>query len=183
MGKYKIILVDSDIVRHFIVAGRIDDLPEILSPNLIFIVEDVYNELARDPDRKKTVDNWLQAKHIARISLPFHNENIRREFYRLKKEDWKKGDGERACLALARFNKEVIASSNFRDIKDYADCFGIEYLGCIDILYIAWKNQFFSEEDCDCFISDAINHNCARFPCDKISKYIPDRDLTYWIHS
>lgn len=44
------------------------------------------------------------------------------------------GDGERACMSMARFGQEVIASSNFRDVAPYCDENGIIYwnAGCAD---------------------------------------------------
>lgn len=47
------------------------------------------------------------------------------------------GDGERACMSMARFGQEVIASSNFRDVAPYCDENGIEYIGTLDVLTIA----------------------------------------------
>ena len=59
------------------------------------------------------------------------------EYYRLKKENPRFGEGERACMAIARFDKEVIASSNFRDVATYCQEHNIEYIGVMDILTIA----------------------------------------------
>ena len=89
--------------------------------------------------------------------------------------------GERACMAMARFARETIASSNFRDIKQYAEDYGIDYIGCIDILYIAWKRGLLTLEQCNQFIADAIRINHARFPVQRLEDYVPDRDLTWFL--
>ena len=88
MARYRIILVDSDVISHFIAVGMIDRLDEILAPNLLFLVDDVYHEVIRHPldsNRKEKVDSWITSKHITRIPFPFSNEKIRTEFYRIKK--------------------------------------------------------------------------------------------------
>ena len=38
------------------------------------------------------------------------------EFFKLKRDNKLLGDGECACMAMARFDQEAIASSNFRDV-------------------------------------------------------------------
>lgn len=185
MGKYRIILVDADVVSHFLVAGRINELSVILAPNLVFIVDNVYNEAIRhpsDPDRKTKVDTWIKECKITRIPFPFANEKVRMEFYRIKKDYPMLDEGERACMAMSRYCKEVIASSNFNDIKQYAEDNGIEYIGCIDILYVAWKNGLFSSVDCNNFINTALTINHARFPVFRIEDYQPDRDLSLFLH-
>ena len=42
MAKSKIILLDSDVISHFMSTAKIDILPKILSPHHLFIVADVY---------------------------------------------------------------------------------------------------------------------------------------------
>ncbi len=104
------------------------------------------------------------------------------EYFRIKKENGLIGDGERACMAMARFQNEVLASSNFKDIKDYCNENGIEYIGCMDLLYIAQKRKIFTTEQCNSFISSVKELNNARLPVAKIEDYIPDRDLSYYIN-
>ena len=102
MAKYRIVLLDSDVISHFIAVGMIDRLDEILAPNLLFLVDDVYNEVIRHPldsNRKAKVDSWIASKHITRIPFPYGNEKIRTEFYRIKKAYPMLDPGERACMA------------------------------------------------------------------------------------
>lgn len=87
------------------------------------------------------------------------------------------GEGERACMSMARFGHEVVASSNFRDVADYCDAFGIEYIGTLDILAIALNKGIYTQEDCNNFIADAVSLNKARFPVSDITHYTPTRDL------
>ena len=83
MGKYKIILVDSDVISHFIAVGMIDRLDEILAPNLLFLVEDVYKEVIRHPldsDRKNKVDSWIANKRITKIPSRLTTKKFARNF-------------------------------------------------------------------------------------------------------
>ena len=98
MAKSKIILLDSDVISHFMSTAKIDVLPRILSPHHLYIVDDVYRESIHHPifeDRKQELDNWISKYKIQRI---------------------------------ARFEKDVIASSNFRDVADYCEEFSIEHI-------------------------------------------------------
>ena len=74
--------------------------------------------------------------------------------YRLKKENPRFGKGERACMAIAKCGKQVIASSNFRDIADYCEANDIEYIGLMDILTIAIRKSIYTVDECNKFIHD-----------------------------
>ena len=59
MAKSKrIILIDADVVSHFITGGQIMLLPSIF-PYRIKILDKVYAELARFPNKRKEVQNLL----------------------------------------------------------------------------------------------------------------------------
>ena len=64
------------------------------------------------------------------------------------------GDGEAACMAVAKYTKDYIASSNLKDIKDYCDYFGITYLTTMDILLEGYYKQIMTEAQCDAFIKE-----------------------------
>lgn len=116
MARKKVILVDADVISHFMATGKIDTLPQILTPHTLYIVEQVYKEASYHPffeNRKEELDNWMNRYHIQKLPFPKTNRNIMLEYYRLKKESPRFGEGERACMAIARFDKEVIASSNY----------------------------------------------------------------------
>lgn len=180
MARNKVILVDADVLSHFIVTGNIDDLTKILSPHTIYIVENVYQEAIYHPtdsNRKNTVDSWMERCNVKKIKFAENNPSVMKEYFRLKKQSPLFGSGERACMAMARFGHEVIASSNFRDVAEYCDEFDIEYIGVLDILMIAKHKGYYNEEKCDHFIQEAKDKNKARFPVDKISLYSIRFDL------
>lgn len=179
----KIVLLDADVISHFIACGELLYLHKILEPYPLKILDNVYKEISRIHSRKSILDKVIHsANNISVIPFPIKNIDIKKEYARIKKENPLIGDGERACMAVARFNKNIIASSNFRDIAPYCTKFKIPYLGTLDILYIAWKKGVFSEKRCKKFILDAKNINNARFPNGiiSISDYNPN-DLTIFI--
>lgn len=174
MGRNKVILVDADVISYFMATGYIDRLTEILQPHAVMIVENVYKEASyhpTEPDRKRMVDKWMERCKVCKIAFPYANENVRREFFRLKKENPMLGDGERACMSMARFGQEVIASSNFRDVAPYCDENGIEYIGTLDVLTIAMNKGIFTSDECNRFMAEAKAKNKAKFPVDDITVY------------
>lgn len=180
MARKKVILVDADVISHFMATGNIDILPQILSPHTLNIVEQVYKEASYHPffeDRKEELDNWMSRCHIQKLLFPKSNRNIMLEYYRLRKENPRFGEGERACMAIARYDKEVIASSNFRDVVTYCEEHEIEYIGVMDILVIALRKKIFDEATCNKFIHDAMVINEAKFPVSEIGAYKSDRNL------
>lgn len=100
------------------------------------------------------------------------------EFFKLKRDYKLLGDGECACMAMARFEQEAIASSNFRDVAPYCEANGIEYIGTLDILLIAKRKGHWDIDQCNQFIMDAIKVNNARFPVSKIEDYKTEKDLS-----
>ncbi len=64
------------------------------------------------------------------------------------------GDGEAACLAVAKHTKDYVASSNLADIFEYCKLHGIVYMTTMDILLEVYNQGLLSEADCDKFIYD-----------------------------
>lgn len=181
MAKAKVILVDADVISHFIASGKLMKINTILAPNHLFVVDMVYKEATRIATRKAIIDQWIATTPTTKILFPDKNPLVVKEYYRLKKEKPELDYGERACAAMAKYGREVIASSNFRDIKNYCDENGIEYIGCMDILYIAHQKGIMSEDECNQFIADAKRVNNARLPSNTIASYTPTRDLSEYI--
>ena len=155
MGKTdKIILIDADVISHFIVANEIITLPSIF-PYRINILDKVYDELKRFPKRNIEVENLLRYKLIDLIEFPEDNEVIKKEYFYIKKVLFK-GDGESACLAVARYNKNILASSNLKDIKSYCIMHKIEYLTTMDFLCEALNKGIFDMQRCNDFIEKVI---------------------------
>lgn len=160
-----IVLLDADVISHFIACGELLYLPKILEPHNTVILDVVYNEVSRIVSRKNVLDNAVRAvKKLSVMEFPTGNLEIKREYALIKRENALIGDGERACMAVARYNKNIIASSNFRDIAAYCRKNDIPYLGTLDILTLALARGVFDTERCNNFIKTAIAVNNARFP-------------------
>lgn len=180
MARAKVILVDADVIAHFMATGHILELNAILSPHQLYVVENVYREAIRHPsdvNRRQKVDEWIANSKTRVINFPCQNQKVKREFYKLKHDNGLLGDGECACMAMARYGQETIASSNFRDVAPYCDANGIEYIGVMDILQIASNNGYWTVDQCNQFILDAIKENNARFPVDRMEDYKTEKDL------
>ncbi|NLL56878.1 MAG: hypothetical protein GX242_06670 [Clostridiales bacterium] len=179
-GTKKIILFDCDVISHFISNNCLDDLPLILAPHQCTILDYVYNEVAFHPFRIAFVNKLIKDEKLLHMNFPNNNMDIKREFARIKQSNHLIGDGERACMAVAKFHKDIIASSNFRDVAPYCERHKIYYLGTIDILSIAVEKGIYNESKCDNFIQNAVKFNKAKFPngVTQMRYYIP-RDLSF----
>ncbi|MDD2424415.1 MAG: hypothetical protein PHP30_02715 [Bacteroidales bacterium] len=175
----KIILLDCDVISHFIVNTALNDLPVILSPHQCVVLDYVYNEVAARPMRLAFLDPLITSGVILKMNFP-ENVEINKEFARIKSKKPIIGDGERACMAVARFTKDVVASSNFRDVAPYCDQNNILYLGTLDILSVAVVKGIYYESKCDNFIQSALKYNKACFPkgVTAMRYYIP-KDLSF----
>lgn len=100
----KIILLDCDVISHFIANGALNDLPRILAPHQCVVLDYVYNEVAARPMRLAFLQPLVHSGIIQKMDFPENNE-INKEFARIKRIKPIIGDGERACMAVARFNK------------------------------------------------------------------------------
>lgn len=164
-NKTKIVLIDADVISHFISCKEILFLHKILHPHSIVILDNVYNEIARIPSRKVVLDNLLRSvREVQIMPFPIKDLEIKKEFALIKKNNPLIGDGERACMAVAKFNKDIIASSNYRDIATYCNANNILFLGTLDILSIAHAKGIFDIPRCNNFIITAKAVNNARFP-------------------
>ena len=58
------------------------------------------------------------------------------------------GHGESACMIYCREHRDVLGSSNLKDIKDYCLQNGITFLTTLDFLYYAFCRKKLSAEEC-----------------------------------
>lgn len=164
----KIILIDADVVSHFITGGAIIHLPRIF-PHKIKVLDKVYSELSRFPKKKMEIDNLINFKLLEIMPFPEENEVIKKEYLHIKKLMFK-GDGESACLAVVRNTKDILASSNLKDIANYCKMHSIAYLTTMDFLCEAKKNGIMSELDCDSFIAK-VKAFGSKLPVNKMAEY------------
>lgn len=131
----------------------------------LLVLDLVLEELMRNRTIAPHVENFLRFKVIEEYSFPSKDEEILKEYALLRKT---KGKGESACMAVCRYQNNILASSNLRDIKPYCEHYGIAYLTTMDILSIAYKKEF---------LIDAC-HRIARTP-GRQTRSLPERDLHF----
>lgn len=143
------ILLDCDVIIHFIKGGSQLLLPKIF-PERFVILDKVKGELDKHKSNGTQIQNFIQWSKIPIMTMP-SDLNIIKEYGLLKKT---MGEGEAACLAMARYTYDYIASSNLRDIKDYCERHAIIYMTTMDILLQAYKSGIMDEAACDTFIKE-----------------------------
>lgn len=75
-------------------------------------------------------------------------------------------------MVYCRDNKDVLGSSNLKDIKDYCAANQITYLTTIDFLYYAFVRQKMTKEEVDAFIAEVVAKG-SKLPQVDIEKYVP----------
>lgn len=81
--KLKDILIDADVVSHFITGGQILILHKIF-PNKILILDKVYDELLKFNSRKSEVENLLNFSIVTKIPFPSTNQAVLKEYWILR---------------------------------------------------------------------------------------------------
>ena len=171
----KIIIIDTDVVSHFIAADEILSLTKVF-PQPIKMLDKVFEELARYPKKQQLVQNLINWKYLEVIPFPTDEVVIYREYLYIKNKLFK-GDGESACMAIARFQKNILASSNLKDIGQYCKMHNVDYLTTMDFLCYALKTGFFDEIRCDNFITAVLNQG-SKLPVKSMKEYTC-RELTF----
>ena len=145
------ILLDCDVFIHFLKGGKILELPKIF-PGRFVMLDKIKAELLKRNSNTLAVGVFLAASGVPVIAMPT-DEPIVREYFQLRKT---MDDGEAACLAVARFNKEYVASSNITQIADYCQSNGIVYYTTMDLLHEAVVLTVMTETEADTFILEVI---------------------------
>jgi len=166
-NKTKIVL-DADVVIHFIKAGQFSLLLNVFPEYQYMLLDVVYDEVTRHRETKVQIDNTLKffSARISRVKFAPEGESIR-EYARLLQTF---GRGESACMVYCRDNHDVLGSSNLRDIREYCTENGITYLTTIDFLYYAYIRKKITKEECDAFIAEVISKD-SKLPRVDISRY------------
>jgi predicted nucleic acid-binding protein len=158
------IILDADVIIHFLKAGYIGVLTQIY-PNQLYMPDVVFQETFFG--REKTeVENLLKFKLIHEIEIK-SDIRIFAEYNRLKKQF---GKGESACMAYCRFTHNTIGSSNLKDIRLYCEEYQITYLTTLDFIAIAFQKKLLTEAECDYFIY--LIDPKRRLPVERIREYI-----------
>ena len=160
------ILLDADVIIHFCKGDQILLLPKIFDEEKV-ILDVVMNELQKRRDLRQYYNNLISFRLFREIS--FDNEPVViREYTRLTKLF---GHGESACLAYCRFHKDIVGSSNTRDIIEYCKEHSIIYYTTMDFLSEAYHRDMMDKAQCDLFIYNVISKG-SRLPFSKLDEFL-----------
>lgn len=98
----KLILLDADVISHFISGGQFGLLPSIFK-NKKVILDIVAYELRASKKFKTYIENTIATGFIREINFQ-GDKQITMEFAKLIKSF---GKGESACMAYCKFNKDI----------------------------------------------------------------------------
>lgn len=170
-AKTKIVL-DADVIIHFVKAGQFNLLLNIFPEYQYIILDVVYNEVTVNKTTKTQIDNTLNffKARIASVKFAPKGES-RLEYARLRSALFL-GKGESACMVYCRDNHDVLGSSNLKDIKEYCRENQITYLTTIDFLYYAFVRKKITKEGVDAFINDVLTKG-SKLPEVDIERYSP----------
>ena len=149
--KTKIVL-DADVINHFVKGGLLDLLPQIL-PEFQYIVLDVV--------RKElpililsALDKHMEKHGNIQEEVFGQSSGEKKEYFRLTASTGLHlGKGESACMVYCRYHHDVVGSSNTKDITDYCNEYGITYLTTNDFLYYAIQKDLLTIEEASNFIT------------------------------
>lgn len=169
MGKMakdeNLILVDTDVIIHLKKADRMSLLREIF-PGRVYLLDIIIEELRSMTGSQ--IDMMLNLGIVQEMAFPTSDQNIFKEYNELKKT---KGKGESACMAICRFQKNILASSNLLDIRPYCTQHNIKYLTTMDIFAIAYnKGKLTMEEGNKCV--QEIRAKGSKLPYPTLQEYI-----------
>lgn len=163
----KKILLDSDVIIHFIKGGQLLILHKIF-PNKLCILDEVFHEVFKGT-LKQQVENLFNYRMVSELKTPT-NMNFKLEVAKIQKK-YNADLGESICMAYCKFNKDILASSNLSDIKKYCEENGIQYLTTMDFLYEAYNKGLLSEPDFDYFIYN-VKSKGSKLPINNLKEYI-----------
>jgi len=168
------IVIDADVIIHFIKGESLHLLPQIYSGYQFVVLDKLLNEeLRKKPFTKNYLDNFFKLFPDAIKEIKWNpNYEMLKEFAELNK---RYGMGESISMVYCKFNNDVIASSNITEITDYCDANNIQYITTMDFITQALKIGLMTEEECDLFLTTVIAKG-SKLPFNKISKY-KQRDL------
>ena len=167
MNKVKIVL-DADVIIHFSKGQMLSILPKIFPTYQYIILDKVYNEILWDI--KKQLDNQMSIlKNITLIKFNPSGQEMKEYAYLLSQEF---GKGESASMIYCKFNHDVLASSNLKDIETYCKENQITYLTTFDFLYYAVNNKLISQSEAYDFINDVLSKGSKLPSVDQFKVFI-----------
>ncbi|MCU7502641.1 MAG: hypothetical protein HF314_06180 [Ignavibacteria bacterium] len=163
----KTILLDADVIIHFMKGDKILKLAGIF-PHRLAVLDVVKDEVCKWHSRIAMFDLFVRSTKVPVIPFPTGDIEIFKEYAFLLKSF---GPGESACMAYARYKKNIIASSNLKDIKEYCEHNGIKYLTTMAVLAAAVDRKIMDAKECNKFIAE-VKSKGSKLPFDTIEEYM-----------
>lgn len=165
------IVVDADVIIHFIKGESLHILPKIYPDYQFVILDELLNkELRNKTLTKNYLDNFFKYFPNAITEIKWNPDyEMLKEFAELNK---RYGLGESMSMVYCKFNNDVIASSNITEITDYCAANNIQYITTMDFIAKALKTGLMTEAECDLFLTTVIAKG-STLPYSKISGYKP----------
>ena len=135
----------------------------------MIVLNTVKTELCRSKSLVPIVNNFIAFNKIEEMVFPHNNILILKAYAELIKDG--RGEGESSIMAVARYNNQIIASSNLKDIKEYCISHKIIYITTMDILLDALEKKILDEAYCDYFIYK-VKSSGSKLPVDSMQEYI-----------
>ena len=170
-AKTKIVL-DADVIIHFVKAGQFSLLLDIFPEYQYLILDVVYDEVTVNKATKIQIDNTLNFFGSRISSIKFDPKGESRLEYARLRSSLLLGKGESACMVFCRDNQDVLGSSNLKDIKEYCNQNQITYLTTVDFLYYAFVRKKMTKEDVDTFVTEVISKGSKLLAVD-VEHYTP----------
>lgn len=170
-AKTKIVL-DADVILHFIKGGQFSLLFDIFPEYEYLMLDVVYEEVTVNRQTKTQIDNTLHFMPSRLSCIKFDPKGESRLEYARLRSSLLLGKGESACMVYCRDNYDVLGSSNLKDIKDYCSENQITYLTTVDFLYYAFIRKKMTKSDVDDFIKRVVAAG-SKLPSVDIECYVP----------
>lgn len=151
MEAAKKILLDADVIIHFFKGGHLSLLPNIF-PNDFFICDIILEHEILPGALRDILQDLIDGGSITVVELERHEKNmeILMEYAELTSAYF--GKGESACMAYCKYSKDVIGSSNLKDIVSYCKKNNIEFITTLGFIKEAYVKGLLTEEECNNFV-------------------------------
>ena len=151
MGKITKIILDADVIIHFIKGECLSLLPQILPGYSFVLLKMVFDRELREYHRTQISQQIALLKNITMEDWEPKGEALR-EFLILND---KFGLGESLSMVYCKYNNDVLASSNLRDF-----------------IYQAYHTKIMTEKECDDFITKVLDKG-SKLPVTRITDFHP----------
>ncbi|AEA44772.1 hypothetical protein [Fluviicola taffensis] len=150
----QILVFDADVLIHFIQGESFSDLRNIFPSNRKIVLDRVYMEVEKYKLSKTMLDSAIhQLKFIEIVQFPV-NADMMKEYAHLTSAVMDMGAGESACMSFCKFTKDIVVSSNLRDVGEYCKRHTLDLLTTFDLIKEAYNSKLWTEEQYDAFISN-----------------------------